>query len=70
MPISPIDAGRYGTKQMKEIFDEQRKITYQLEIEAAVAKSQSEVGMIPKNAAQNISSMARSGKITVSRGKK
>jgi len=67
MPISPIDAGRYGTKQMKEIFDEQRKITYQLEIEAAVAKSQSEVGMIPKNAAQNISSMARSGKITVSR---
>ncbi|MGI0074014.1 MAG: adenylosuccinate lyase [Nitrosotalea sp.] len=69
MPILPIDAGRYGTDEMKEIFDDQKKIRYQLEIEAAVAKSQSEIGMIPKNSAQNIAQMARSGKITVKRVK-
>ena len=69
MAILPIDSGRYGTKQMKEIFDVWRKLTYQLEIEAAVAQAQSEIGMIPKNAARNISLMTRSGKITVNRVK-
>ncbi len=69
MPILPIDAGRYGTDVMKEIFDDQKKISYQLEIEAAVAQSQSEIGMIPKSAAQNIAQMARSGKITTKRVK-
>ncbi|VVC06309.1 Argininosuccinate lyase [uncultured archaeon] len=69
MTILPIDGGRYGTNEMKEIFDDQRKIMYQLEIEAAVAKSQSEIGMIPKNSAQNIAQMVQSGKITVKRVK-
>ena len=69
MPILPIDAGRYGTDAMKEIFDDQKKILYQLEIEIAVAQSQSEIGMIPKSAAQNITQMARSGKITTKRVK-
>lgn len=69
MPILPIDAGRYGTDSMKEIFDEQKKISYQLEIEAAVAQSQSEINMIPKNAAQNIAQTARSGKVTIKRVK-
>jgi len=62
MPILPIDAGRYGTSEMKDIFDDQKKITYQLEIEGAVAKSQSEIGMIPKSAAQNIAKMAKLNK--------
>jgi len=69
MTILPIDAGRYGTAEMKAIFDDQKKIRYQLEIEATVAKSQSEIGMIPKSSAQNIAQMARSGKITVKRVK-
>lgn len=69
MPILPIDAGRYGTEAMKQVFDDQKKISYQLEIEAAVAQSQSEIGMIPKSAAQNIAQMARSGKITTKRVK-
>src|SRR5438309_10449692 len=67
MAILPIDSGRYGTKQMKEIFDVLTKLTYQLEIEAAVAQAQSEIGMIPKNAARNISLRTRPGKITVNR---
>lgn len=69
MPILPIDSGRYGTDAMKEIFDDQKKIEYQLEIEASAALSQSEIRMIPKSAAQNIAQAARSGKISVKRVK-
>jgi adenylosuccinate lyase len=67
MPILPIDGGRYGTIKMREIFDEQKKIQYQLEIEATTAESQSEISMIPKGAAQNIAKTARSDKITARR---
>lgn len=69
MAILPIDSGRYGTDAMKEIFNDQKKITYQLEIEAAVALSQAEIGMIPKTAARNIARVAKSGRITVKRVK-
>ncbi len=48
LAILPIDSGRYGTKEMIEIFSEQKKINYQLEIEGAAAISQSEIGIIPK----------------------
>ena len=43
MAILPIDSGRYGTKEMLEIFGEQKKVDYQLQIEAAAALSQSEM---------------------------
>jgi Adenylosuccinate lyase (EC 4.3.2.2) len=48
LAILPIDSGRYGTKEMMDIFSEQKKIDYQLEIEGAAAVSQSEIGIIPK----------------------
>ncbi len=69
MAILPIDAGRYGTDEMKEVFEDQKKIEYQLEIEASVAQAQAEIRIIPKNAAENISKMARSGRIKVRRVK-
>ncbi|MDP2667509.1 MAG: lyase family protein, partial [Nitrosopumilaceae archaeon] len=67
MSILPIDSGRYGTKEMLEIFREQNKINYQLEIEGATAVAQSEIGMIPKNVGKIILMAAKSGKITVKR---
>ena len=67
MSILPIDSGRYGTKEMTNIFREQTKINYQLEIEGATAISQSEIGMIPKSVGQNILKTSRSGKITAKR---
>lgn len=67
MSILPIDSGRYGTKEMLGIFREQKKINYQLEIEGAVAISQSEIGMIPKNVGRNIQKMSISGKVTAKR---
>lgn len=67
LSILPIDSGRYGTKEMLEIFKEQNKINYQLEIEGATAVSQSEIGVIPKNVGKSILMAAKSGKITVKR---
>ena len=67
MAILPIDSGRYGTKEMLEIFGEQKKVDYQLEIEAAAALSQGEINLIPKSIAKDIARAARSGKITAKR---
>ena len=64
LSILPIDTGRYGTKEMLDIFREQKKIDYQLDIEAAAALSQSEIGLIPISIARDISKIAKSGKIT------
>ena len=54
MAILPIDNGRYGTKEMMEIFSEQKKVDYQLEIEGAAAISQSEIGIISKTIGKEI----------------
>ena len=67
LAILPIDSGRYGTKEMLEIFSEQKKINYQLEIEGAAAISQSEIGIIPKTVGKKIFKAASSGKITAKR---
>ena len=67
MAILPIDGGRYGTKEMVAIFEEQKKIDYQLEIEGAAAVSQSEIRIIPKTVGKNIQNTAKSGKITAKR---
>ena len=67
MAILPIDSGRYGTKEMLEIFGEQKKVDYQLEIEAAAALSQGEINLIPKSISKDIARAARSGKITAKR---
>lgn len=70
MPILPIDSGRYGSDEIKKIFEEQNRLDYQLEFEACVAESQSVIGIIPAGAAKEIAQKARSGKITVQRVKK
>ena len=67
LAILPIDSGRYGTKEMIEIFSEQKKINYQLEIEGAAAISQSEIGIIPKVVGKKILKVTLSGKITAKR---
>ena len=67
MPILPIDSGRYGSKEMREIFEGARRLQYQLHFEAAVAQAQAQIRMIPADAAKEISKVARSGKITLAR---
>ena len=69
MPILPIDSGRYGTKEMKDIFEEDRKLNYELIFESAVANAQAELQIIPMEASKNIEEVISSNKITVQRVK-
>ena len=67
MPILPIDNGRYGSKEMKEIFYEDRKLKYELKYEEEVAKAQAELKIIPPEAAKEITEIIESNRITLDR---
>lgn len=54
MAIHPIEF-RYGTDEMKQIWSEESKLRKLLRAEAALAKAEADVGMIPKDAAREIS---------------
>ncbi|HEX5186296.1 MAG TPA: adenylosuccinate lyase, partial [Nitrososphaeraceae archaeon] len=69
MVILPIDSGRYGSKEIKEIFEEQKRLDFILELEAATALAQSNIGIIPVNASEEINIQAKSGKVTLERAK-
>ena len=67
MPILPIDSGRYGSKEMRNIFEDERRLQYQLDFEATVAQVQSQLGMIPAYAADDIKRGARPSRVTPAR---
>lgn len=69
MAILPIDSGRYGSKEIKQIFEEEKRLQYILEFEAAVALAQSSIKLIPTAAAKEIKFHAKSGKVTLKRVK-
>jgi adenylosuccinate lyase len=54
LPILPIDTGRYGSAEMRRIFDEENRLQKMLDVEAALAWAHSQVGNIPKKDAQKI----------------
>ena len=54
MPILPIDIGRYGTTEMKRIFEQETRVQKMLDVEAALAWAHGEVGNIPKEDAKKI----------------
>ncbi|MDH5449894.1 MAG: adenylosuccinate lyase [Candidatus Bathyarchaeota archaeon] len=58
MPILPIDTGRYGTLDMKRIFEEENRLQRMLDVEAALAWAHSEVENIPRKDAEKIVQMA------------
>ena len=70
MPILPIDTGRYGSPEIKRIFEERNRLQYQLEFEGAVAKAQAQINMIPAGVAKEIVKIAKSDKITLERVRK
>jgi adenylosuccinate lyase len=67
MPILPLDSGRYGSKEIREIFEDNRKIGYQLRFEAEVAIAQGELGLIPENASKEIVDVTSSNRINLKR---
>ena len=69
MPILPIDTGRYGTTEMKAIFEEENRLQKMLDVEAALAWAHAEVGTIPKKDAQRIIEVATTTHVKLSRVK-
>ena len=58
MAILPIDSKRYGSNNIRRIFDEIRRLEYQLRVEGAIAQAQGAHGVIPKSAALEIKKKA------------
>lgn len=54
MPVCPIDSGRYGSKEMKALFEEESRLQRMLDVEVALAEALAELGEIPRAAPQKI----------------
>src|SRR5699024_7541961 len=63
MPTHPIDmimlGSNFGTDEMRYIWSDENRIQRQLDIESALASAEGELGVIPKEAAEIISSKAK-----------
>ncbi|MBS7622980.1 adenylosuccinate lyase [Candidatus Bathyarchaeota archaeon] len=69
MAILPIDTGRYGSVEMRRIFDEESRLQKILDVEAAVAYAHSQVGNIAKDAAEEVIRKANTRHVKVERCK-
>jgi len=69
LPILPINTGRYGTSEMKRIFEEENRLQRMLDVEAALAWAYGEVENIPKKDAEKIVQMASVKYVKLSRVK-
>jgi len=67
LPILPIDTGRYGTPEMKRIFEEETQVQKMLDVEAALAWAHAEVGSIPREDAKKIVAMASTKHVRLGR---
>lgn len=69
LPIDtgPIDTGRYGTAEMRRIFEEEARVQRMLDVEAALAWAHAEVGNIPRKDAEKIAAMASIKHVRLSR---
>jgi len=62
MAVLPIEY-RYGTPEMKEIWTEKGRLRKFLEVEAALAKAEADIGLIPKKSAKTISASINKVKV-------
>ena len=69
MPILPIDTGRYGTPEMRRIFEEENRLQKMLDVEAALALAHAEVGNIPMEDAKVIAEKASTRYVKLERVK-
>jgi adenylosuccinate lyase len=67
LPILPIDTGRYGTAEMRKIFEEETRVQKMLDVEAALALAHAEVGNIPRKDAEEIAAKASLEHVKLSR---
>src|SRR5256886_16782173 len=64
--LCPIDF-RYGRPKMKSIFEEEARLQRLLEVEAALARAEAKVGLVPREAAAEITKKATTKQVTVRR---
>jgi len=62
MAIHPIEF-RYGTAEMKQVWSEESKLIKLLQVEAALARAEADIGMIPGDAANTIAAAVDSVKL-------
>ena len=55
---SKIWGGMFGTKEMRDVFSDETTVQLYLDVEAALARSQSNLGIIPKEAGEKITAAA------------
>ncbi|KUK72434.1 MULTISPECIES: adenylosuccinate lyase [Methanobacterium] len=63
MAIHPIEF-RYGTPEMKKVWEAENKLQKMLEVEAALAEAEAQMGLVPPEAAQEIRSKASTRYVT------
>jgi adenylosuccinate lyase len=68
MAIHPIDY-RYGSQEMRNVFDEVRKLENMLRVEAALAQTLAELGKIPERCAEEITRKANTKDVKIERVK-
>ncbi|HDH45065.1 MAG TPA: adenylosuccinate lyase, partial [Thermococcus sp.] len=66
MAIHPIDY-RYGSEEMKRIWEEENKLQKLLDVEAALARAHAQLGNIPEESAKIISERANTKWVRVKR---
>jgi adenylosuccinate lyase len=67
LPILPIDTGRYGSPEIRKVFEENVRFQKMLDVEAALAWARGQVGDIPKEAAEEIERHASTKYVSVQR---
>ncbi|MEL7670449.1 adenylosuccinate lyase [Methanobacterium sp.] len=68
MAIHPIEY-RYGTEEMRNVWEEENKLQKMLDVEAALAEAESEFGLVPKEASAQIREKANTKDVTLERVK-
>ena len=66
MAIHPIEF-RYGTPEMKSVWEAENKLQKMLEVEAALAEAEAQMGLVPEEAAREIRSKASTQYVTSAR---
>ena len=68
MAIHPIEF-RYGTPEMKNIWEEENKLQRMLDVESALAQAEGKLGIIPQEVADEIASKANTNYVKLERMK-
>jgi len=67
LPILPIDSGRYGSPEIRRVFEDEARFQKMLDVEAALAWARGQVGDIPREAAEEIEGHATTRHVKLER---